>query len=163
MENYINEIEFNDESNREGHAAKVYFNALFGKVFSRNDDCPTNAALNYGYSLILSVFNREVVCNGYITQCGLFHDNVFNQYNLSCDLMEPFRTIVDHSVKKMNPEKFEREEKINILNILNLEMKIDGKTNTMLNSVKIYSKSIFDALEQDDMSLLRMPVINYEL
>ena len=77
--------------------------------------------------------------------------------------MEPFRTIVDHSVKKMNPEKFEREEKINILNILNLEMKIDGKTNTMLNSVKIYSKSIFDALEQDDMSLLRMPVINYEL
>ena len=91
-----------------------------------------------------------------------FH-NVFNQYNLSCDLMEPFRTIVDHSVKKMNPEKFEREEKINILNILNLEMKIDGKTNTMLNAVKIYSKSIFDALEQDDMSLLRMPVINNEL
>lgn len=163
LENYINEIEFNDESNREGHAAKVYFNALFGKMFSRNDDCPTNAALNYGYSLILSVFNREVVCNGYITQCGLFHDNVFNQYNLSCDLMEPFRTIVDHSVKKMNPEKFEREEKINILNILNLEMKIDGKTNTMLNAVKIYSKSVFDALEQDDMSLLRLPIINYEL
>ena len=163
MENYINEIEFYDESNREGHAAKVYFNALFGKAFSRNDDCPTNAALNYGYSLILSVFNREVVCNGYITQCGLFHDNVFNQYNLSCDLMEPFRMIVDHSVKKMNPEKFEREEKINILNILNLEMKIDGKTNTMLNAVKIYSKSVFDALEQDDMSLLRLPIINYEL
>ena len=77
--------------------------------------------------------------------------------------MEPFRTIVDHSVKKMNPEKFEREEKINILNILNLEMKIDGKINTILNAVKIYSKSVFDALEQNDMSLLRLPIINYEL
>ena len=47
--------------------------------------------------------------------------------------------IVDHSVKKMNPEKFEREDMINILNILNLDMMIDGITNTMLNAVKIYS------------------------
>ena len=53
---YIDELELNDKSNREGHAAKVYFNALFGKSFSRNDECPINAALNYGYSIVLSVF-----------------------------------------------------------------------------------------------------------
>lgn len=52
LDGYINELEFNDETNREGHAAKVYFNAIFGKSFSRNDDVPVNAALNYGYSLI---------------------------------------------------------------------------------------------------------------
>ena len=83
---YIDELELNDKSNREGHAAKVYFNALFGKSFSRNDECPINAALNYGYSIVLSVFNREITANGYLTQLGLFHDNMFNQYNLSCDL-----------------------------------------------------------------------------
>ena len=31
LEGYINELEFNDETNREGHAAKVYFNAPFRK------------------------------------------------------------------------------------------------------------------------------------
>ena len=30
---YYNEVQFDDETNREGHAAKVYFNALFGKEF----------------------------------------------------------------------------------------------------------------------------------
>ena len=71
---YIKEMAFGDETNREGHAAKVYFNALFGKDFSRTEECPLNAALNYGYSIILSLFTREVVANGYITQVGLFHE-----------------------------------------------------------------------------------------
>ena len=70
---YINEIEFGDATNREGHAAKVYFNALFGMDFTRSAENVTNAALNYGYSLLLSTFNRCVVANGYITQLGLFH------------------------------------------------------------------------------------------
>ena len=90
---YIEEMAFGDETNREGHAAKVYFNALFGKDFSRTEESPVNAALNYGYSIILSLFTREVVSNGYITQVGLFHDNMFNQFNLACDLMEPYRPI----------------------------------------------------------------------
>ena len=55
---YINDIEFGDVTNREGHAAKVYFNALFGMDFTRSAENVTNAALNYGYSLLLSTFNR---------------------------------------------------------------------------------------------------------
>ena len=39
-------------SNREGHAAKVYFNALFGMEFTRALSTPENAALNYGYQKI---------------------------------------------------------------------------------------------------------------
>lgn len=152
---YIDELELNDKSNREGHAAKVYFNALFGKSFSRNDECPINAALNYGYSIVLSVFNREITANGYLTQLGLFHDNMFNQYNLSCDLMEPFRPFVDIAVKDMNPQKFEKEEKISIFNLLNDEFKIDGRTQTFINAVKIYCKSVFDAIEECDTSLIR--------
>lgn len=95
LKKYLNELEYGDTTNREGHAAKVYFNALFGKSFTRDSNTPINAALNYGYAIVLSAFNREVVSAGYITQLGLFHDNQFNQYNLSCDLMESFRPIVD--------------------------------------------------------------------
>ena len=43
---YREELEYNDVSNREGHAAKVYFNALFGMQFTRSTDCVANAALN---------------------------------------------------------------------------------------------------------------------
>ena len=55
-----------------GNAAKVYFNALFGLDFTRTAENPTNAALNYGYSILLSAFAREITSNGYITQLGLF-------------------------------------------------------------------------------------------
>lgn len=116
---YIKELAFGDETNREGHAAKVYFNALFGKDFTRTEDSPLNAALNYGYSIVLSLFTREIVSNGYITQIGLFHDNMFNQFNLACDLMEPYRPIVDRFVVEMNPGQFEKDEKHHMISILN--------------------------------------------
>ena len=48
LDSYVEELEFNDVTNREGHAAKVYFNAMFGKSFTRSDDIPMNAALNDG-------------------------------------------------------------------------------------------------------------------
>ena len=89
-----------------------YFNGLFGKNFSRTSDIPFNAALNYGYGILLSAVNREIVSNGYITQLGLFHDNMFNPFNLGSDLMEPFRVFIDKKVFEMKPEKLEHEEKM---------------------------------------------------
>lgn len=158
---YIEELEFNDESNREGHAAKVYFNALFGKKFSRSDECPINAMLNYGYSIILSCINREIVCNGYSTMLGLFHNNMFNQFNLSCDIMEPFRPIIDRFVKTTEPQKFETEEKRAVLSLLNGEIYIDGRRQTLLNAVKIYTKSVLEAIESGDTALIKF--YGYEL
>lgn len=155
LEDYISQIELGDVTNREGHAAKVYFNALFGLDFTRSADVPINAALNYGYTIILSTFNREVVSNGYITQIGLFHDNMFNQFNLGSDLMEPFRILVDRKVYAMQPDKFEHDEKMKLVNILNDEVKIDGRIMYVNNAIKVYCKSIFDALNDSDTSLLR--------
>lgn len=155
LASYLREIVWNDETNREGHAAKVYFNALFGLDFTRTEDNFINAALNYGYSIILSAFTREIVANGYITQLGLFHDNMFNQFNLASDLMEPFRILVDREVTEMKLLQFDHEEKMQLVNILNQEIQIDGKTQYVNNAIKIYCKSVFDALEEDDSSLIR--------
>ena len=152
---YINEIEFGDATNREGHAAKVYFNALFGMDFTRSAENVTNAALNYGYSLLLSTFNRCVVANGYITQLGLFHDNVFNQFNLACDLMEPFRPIVDMKVKKMGFSFFEKEQKYEMISLLKEEVIIGNRNEYLTNAIKIYTKSVFDALNDNDVSQIK--------
>lgn len=156
LSNYLVELEFNDESNREGHAAKVYFNALFGKGFSRTADCATNACLNYGYGILLSCFNREIVANGYITQLGIHHNNTYNYFNLSSDLMEPFRPLVDLLTYKIQPKQFGGAEKLSVVGLLSEEVKIDDQRQYLGNAIKIYCKSIFDALNQQDVGLIRM-------
>lgn len=153
---YIDEIETGDSTNREGHAAKVYFNSLFGSSFSRSDDCFTNSALNYGYGLLLSLVNREIVANGYLTQLGLFHKNVFNQFNLSSDLMEPFRPLFDLIVYSMpKGTDLEHEDKLFLLNTLNERVQIGKAKQTVINAVGIYVKSILDALDNNDLSLIK--------
>lgn len=155
LEQYVAELQYGDESNREGHAAKVYFNALFGMDFSRTSDNPLNAALNYGYSIILSSFTKEICANGYLTQIGIFHDNMFNPFNLASDMMEPFRILVDRRVYDMNIQQFGPEEKIFLVDVLNSMVVIAGRSEYVSNAVKIYCKSIFDALNERDTSLIK--------
>ena len=155
LQSYIGQVELSDASNREGHAAKVYFNALFGLKFTRGEVNPVNAALNYGYSLILSTFNREVAINGYLTQLGIFHSNMFNHFNLSCDLMEPFRVIIDRFVYEMKPARFEKEEKHEIWYVLDQYVTIDGNKQNLSNAIKIYTRSVFDAINDADVSKIR--------
>lgn len=155
LEKYITEVEPGDASNREGHAAKVYFNALFGLEFTRSEDNAINAALNYGYGILLSCFNKEIVANGYMTQIGLFHDNMFNPFNLASDYMEPFRPVIARIVAGMKIECFDTEEKREILSFLNDEVFIDGKCHYVSNAIKIYCRSVFDALNERDVSLIR--------
>lgn len=161
LELYLTQIEPGDATNREGHAAKVYFNALFGNEFSRSLDTPQNAALNYGYSIFLSTVAREIVACGYCTQLGLFHDNMFNQYNLASDLMEPFRPFVDITAINTDLSVFEHEQKMEFVKILNKEIRIDGKMHFMTNAVKIYVKSVFDAICERNISIIKFP--EYEL
>lgn len=147
---YAMEMTYRDETNREGHAAKVYFNKVFGMDFNREQDTPVNAALDYGYSLLLSVFNREVVGNGYLTQLGFFHDNIYNPFNLSSDLMEPYRVLVDRIVRSNDFKKFGTEEKHAVLEVLKSEVTINRFRQVLPNAIKIYVKSVFDALLYED-------------
>lgn len=140
---YIPQVELGDATNREGHAAKVYFNSLFGMEFSRerNDDCSfINSALNYGYSILLSLIAREIVINGYLTQIGIFHDNIFNEFNLASDLMEPFRPFVDALVYKMDAKELDNDSKMKIVSFLNRKIKIDNREQYFANAVNIYVK-----------------------
>lgn len=155
LDTYLKEITWNDGTNREGHAAKVYFNSLFGLDFTRTEDSLINAALNYGYSVLMSAFAREIVASGYLTQLGIFHDNMFNQFNLASDLMEPFRILIDREVLMMTLEVFQHSEKMQLVNVLNHEVRIDGKVQYVNNAIKIYCKSVFDALSEDDSALIR--------
>ncbi len=155
LEKYILEIENYDKTNREAHAAKVYFNALFGKTFSRREDNSLNAGLNYGYQILLSMFNREIVNSGYLTQIGIFHSNRFNHFNLSSDLMEPFRILVDEIVAENLFENFGTEEKRIMQGITSIQVIISNKKQYLNNAINIYVKSILESLKSDDISKIK--------
>lgn len=145
---YAEEIEPFDMTNREAHAAKVYFNSLFGKEFSRDDVNSINAALNYGYGILLSNFNKEIVSDGYLTQLGIKHTNEYNPYNLSCDLMEPFRVLVDEIVFNNIDKTFDSDYKMQLVNVLNKRINYCGREYYVTNAIQIYLDKMFGAIEQ---------------
>ncbi|MGB4595577.1 MAG: type II CRISPR-associated endonuclease Cas1 [Anaerolineaceae bacterium] len=151
LDSYLNDLLPGDPSNREGHAAKVYFNALFGQGFSREQESPTNAALNYGYSILLSTFNKEITSRGYLTQLGLFHSNQFNPFNLSSDLMEPFRPLVDRQVLALELVELTPDAKHVLVDILNQTVMIEEKQQRVSQAIAIYCSSIFRAILNQDV------------
>ena len=150
LNSYIDEVVSGDKTNREGHAAKVYFNALFGKDFVRNNNDNINAALNYGYAILLSTINKEVIANGYITQLGIHHKNEFNEFNLSCDLMEPFRVIIDNFVYFNQERELNANYKLDIVNILNNTYKYQNKSYTLKDIIGLFVKNTLNNIDNAD-------------
>lgn len=147
---YVDEVVSGDKTNREGHAAKVYFNALFGNKFVRNADDSINAALNYGYAILLSTINKEIINNGYLTQLGIHHKNEFNEFNLTCDLMEPFRIVVDNFVYYNQDRKFDMEYKMDIVNILNNIFNYLNKNYTLKDIIRMFVKKTLEIMSDSD-------------
>lgn len=146
---YVNEVRVGDKTNREAHSAKVYFNSLFTKSFIRNANDNINAALNYGYSILLSNFNKEIINNGYLTQLGIHHKSEFNQFNLACDLMEPFRPIIDNFVYYNQTREFDSKYKLDLINIFNNNYKYLSKNYTLKDIIKMYTKNTLDCLSDN--------------
>lgn len=101
LEKLKNQVDFFDISNREGHASKIYWHKLFGKNFSRDDDNEINSLLNYGYAILLGYLSRSIVKKGLDNRISIFHKSFNNHFALACDLMEPFRPMVDFLVCKL--------------------------------------------------------------
>lgn len=139
-----------DPANAEGHAARLYFQLIFGEDFRRFNYDLVNSALNYGYSLLLSAFNRSIVSAGYLTQIGIKHCNPYNPFNFSSDLMEPFRPLIDRKVLMMNKNlEFSADEKHELITVFNSTITINGTQHSLLNAIDIFIHSVAHALGSD--------------
>lgn len=134
---------------------------MFGKEFSRDECSDINSALDYGYSILLSNFNKEIVSNGNITQLGLHHKNEFNHFNLSCDLMEPFRPIIDDIVFCNKDNVFDKDYKLKLINVLNVKVRINNKSLYLTNAINLYIKGIIKSIEYKDLKYI-LKVGGYE-
>ncbi len=91
----IHGVNHYDSTNREGHAAKVYWHQLYGVEFSRKQEGFVNTCLNYGYSIVHSYVARSIVKKGLDPRISFFHKSFDNHFALASDLIEPFRSYVD--------------------------------------------------------------------
>lgn len=146
LDSFANELLPGDKTNREGHAAKVYFNRIFGPEFTRNVKNDRNAALNYGYAILLSTFNKEITARGYITQLGIHHRNALNDFNLASDLMEPFRGLVDRTVYFKDDIPFDKEYKYRLLDVLNEDVRYENHNMTVTTAITKYVRNATDYL-----------------
>ncbi len=142
------EVASGDTTNREGCSAALYFPALFGEGFTRSEDSTTNAALNFGYQVLLGYVSREIASRGYLTQLGIHHCSQYNHFNLASDLMEPFRPLIDDYVEAYPPEVLDLDYKVKLLQIFNQKVHyLDG--NYKVSSViDMYVEDCFRVLNK---------------
>ena len=161
LDRIVTKVNSGDTDNKEAIAAKWYFLELFGKNFHRSQDNIFNTCLNYGYSIIRGAIARTIVSYGYIPSIGIHHKSELNNYNLADDFIEPFRPIVDLWVKEnINKEtEFSKYVRAELVNLLNVDVKIQGKLQTVNNAINVMIASYTTAINQNDYKKLELPEI----
>lgn len=139
LQKHLDCLELGDATNQEGVVASLYFRKIQGLNFRRNDKSfSTNAALDYGYTVILNRITTEIISHGYLTQLGIHHKNVNNNLNLGCDLIEIWHFVVDDYVFSKNIEEMTALEKARIIDRLNHPILYNGKKQIIANAIKIF-------------------------
>jgi CRISPR-associated protein Cas1 len=150
LDGFEHEVEVNDSTNREGLSAKVYFRALFGADFVRNEDGfdGYNSALNYGYSILRSCVARTIVANGLHPSVGIWHCGCFNAFNLADDCMEIFRPVIDMwTVLNFDCDIIlDKNHKIELIDCMNKKLSVNGEKRTVISVIGIYISSIIKVM-----------------
>lgn len=109
MHFYAAKVLSGDTGNREGAAAKYYWEHVFNFDFVRGRDGKfPNLFLNYGYIILRAAVARALSGSGLLNTLGIHHHNKYNAFCLADDVMEPYRPLIDAKVValvKNNEEK----------------------------------------------------------
>lgn len=161
LEKYVGEIEPGDVTNREGLSSKVYFRALFGNEFKRFEDDVINAGLNYGYAILRSQISKVIVGKGLNPSLGIFHRGPSNDFNLSDDVIEPFRPLIDFWVyKNLRMEKiFTKEHRLSLIKITLSSVRINHQSQSLFNTITLYVEWILQMIETNCTSPIIFPEI----
>lgn len=150
---YAAQVRPGDSTNREGAAAKVYFRALFGDDFVRHAVDDVNAALNYGYTILNTAVSRAIVSHGYNTALGIHHCNRLNYVNLSCDLMEPFRPLVDAIVAANAELPLDWPYRQQLIGVLQCTCRLDGKEYKLGDALDLFILQAMDVMQGERKKL----------
>ena len=138
----LHAIEYTELMGIEGRAAKLFFSAYFqdlrwaGRKPRIKSDY-INATMDIGYTFLFNFIECFVRMFGFDIYIGIYHRLWFKRKSLICDLMEPFRCIIDRTIrtainrKQFSENDFERYK---------------GEYRLKLENNKVYSQVFFDSL-----------------
>jgi len=162
LKRYAQLVLSGDTTNQEAQAARYYWKMLFNEedpffVRERFGEYPNNF-LNYGYAILRATVARGLVSSGLLPTLGIHHRNKYNAYCLADDIMEPYRPYVDHLVKVLMLETTEQELttdiKRRLLNIPNIDLKIDGKDSPLMVGLQRTTASLAKCFEGETKKIL---------
>ena len=89
----------------EGIASKIYFQALFKDCNwkarrPRTKMDMTNCLLDIGYTLLFNFIEGLLNLYGFDVYKGVYHKEFYQRKSLVCDMIEPFRPLIDYRIRK---------------------------------------------------------------
>jgi len=159
-------VKSGDSENIESQAAAKYFLSIFGDRVVRKDDSDSrNSWLNYGYAILRGCIARTLAVYGFLPLIGIQHHSQLNQFNLADDFIEPFRPIVDlfTAENALHSTELTPETKRKIVNLVNYNIKIDGKKYTVSYAIELMVKSFSSLLMGNRKDLLLPELVPLEL
>ena len=109
LERYKNQVDSCEDGNSllglEGYCSKVffqsYFNDLAWKARRPRTKCDIiNVLLDIGYTYVFHFIESHLRLYGFDLYMGVYHKAFYERKSLVCDLVEPFRCLVDHKIRK---------------------------------------------------------------
>ncbi len=151
IDGYISSIEnastLNELMAYEGLASKAYFKNHFNNVEwhgrqPRIKRDYINSTLDIGYTLLFTFVDALLESYGFDTYCGVMHRQFYMRKSLVCDIVEPFRTLIDHEIKKaVNLKQIKEDDFL----VFNNQYKL--KWSESSRYVKILMKPLMDNKE----------------
>ena len=161
LESYVRRVRSGDAGNMEAQASAYYFPRVFGKGFYRDQNCWTNAALDYGYAVMRGACARALVAHGMLPTVGLFHSSEQNAFNLADDLIEPYRPIIDLHVATSRKSNEEQElsptDKTALVSLLGIDVAMPRGVMSVLASVEQAAESLVRLYDGGSELVLELP------
>lgn len=142
---YIKNVEDYDKlMGAEGIVSKFFFNAYFQqngwvarKPRAKTD--PINTTLDIGYTILFNYIESFIRMFGFDLYVGVYHRLWFKRKSLVCDIMEPFRCLIDNQVRKaFNREQFKESDFLVIKHEYKLKLEKNG------DYYKIFYETLID-------------------
>lgn len=156
LENYIvNCIKSSDYKSImgiEGAASRIFFTEWFHELPWKGRKPRTkidiiNAVLDIGYTYLFNLIDCMLNLYGFDIYQGVYHKNFYMRKSLVCDLVEPFRCIIDQLIKKAFNLKQVNEDHFNV---------VDGRYLLKIEQNKAYAKWIMNGILE-----YKLEIFNY--
>lgn len=159
---FYSNVKSGDTDNREGIAARIYFQELYGSEFVRDRNLPgINALLNYGYTILRAAVARSLVSSGLFPAIGIFHHNRSNAFPLADDIMEPYRPYVDEIVYYLATKgelNLTKDTKADLISVLYADTQFDKVVRPLSVGLSLTTSSLAKCYSKDETKL-KLPVM----